>query len=133
MATFLPATDFSTRQPYPDARRVIVKPFLPGEEVMASGTREFRNEDEAAASPLAGALFDLGDVTGVFFGRNFISVTAAPGVDWSALKPQVVAMLLDHFVTGAPLFHPASAANPQQKTFADQLNDEDDAPAKPAR
>ena len=23
MATFLPATDFSTRQPYPDARRVL--------------------------------------------------------------------------------------------------------------
>ena len=84
--------------------------FLPGEEVMAAGTREFRNEEEAAASPLASVLFDLGDVTGVFFGRDFISVTAAPGVDWSALKPQVVALLLDHFVTGAPLFHPASAA-----------------------
>lgn len=94
--------------------------FLPGEEVMASGTREFRNEDEAAASPLAGALFDLGDVTGVFFGRNFISVTATPGVDWSALKPQVVALLLDHFVTATPLFHPASAAG-----FSVPVDDED--------
>ena len=77
--------------------------FLPGEQVMTVGTREFRNEEEAAASPLAEALFNLGDVTGVFFGRDFISVTAAPGVEWSGLKPQVVAMLLDHFVTGAPL------------------------------
>jgi Fe-S cluster biogenesis protein NfuA len=25
-------------------------------------------------------------------------------VEWAALKPQVVAMLLDHFVSGAPLF-----------------------------
>lgn len=78
--------------------------FLPGEQLMTSGTREFRDEVEAAASPLATALFDLGDVTGVFFGSNFVSVTAAPGSDWSQLKPQVVAMLLDHFVTGAPLF-----------------------------
>ena len=78
--------------------------FLPGELVMQTGTREFRDEVEAAASPLASALFDLGDVTGVFFGRDYVSVTAAPGVDWSALKPQVVAILLDHFVTGAPLF-----------------------------
>lgn len=78
--------------------------FLPGEQVMASGTREFTDEIEAEASPLAAALFGLGDVTGVFFGRDFISVTAAPGGDWSALKPQVVALLLDHFVTGAPLF-----------------------------
>ncbi len=78
--------------------------FLPGEAVMASGTREFTNEVEAAASPLAEALFTLGDVTGVFFGRDFISVTAAPGVDWSALKGQVVSLLLDHFVSSAPLF-----------------------------
>lgn len=78
--------------------------FLPGEQVMAAGTREFTNEEDAAASPLAEALFSLGDVTGVFYGRDFISVTAGPGVDWGQLKPQVVAMLLDHFVSGAPLF-----------------------------
>ncbi|MEQ1543141.1 MAG: NifU family protein [Novosphingobium sp.] len=84
--------------------------FLPGQEIMPAGTRDFRDEDQAAASPLASALFDLGDVTGVFFGRDFVSVTAAPGVEWAGLKPQVVAMLLDHFVTGAPLFHAASAS-----------------------
>jgi Fe-S cluster biogenesis protein NfuA len=78
--------------------------FLPGQEVMAAGTREFTSAEAAEASPLADALFSLGDVTGVLFGREFVSVTAAPGVDWSQLKPQVVAMLLDHFVSGAPLF-----------------------------
>ena len=83
--------------------------FLPGQEVMPAGTRDFRDEEDAAASPLATALFDLGDVTGVFFGRDFVSVTAGPGTDWSALKPQVVAVLLDHFVMQAPLFHAPSA------------------------
>jgi Fe-S cluster biogenesis protein NfuA len=83
--------------------------FLPGQEVMYAGTRDFRDEEQAAASPLASALFDLGDVTGVLFGRDFVAVTAAPGVDWSALKPQVVAILLDHFITQAPLFHAPSA------------------------
>ncbi|MDE2596917.1 MAG: NifU family protein [Sphingomonadales bacterium] len=78
--------------------------FLPGQQVMAAGTREFTSEEDAAASPLADVLFSLGDVTGVFFGRDFVSVTAGPGSDWSALKPQVVAVLLDHFVSGAPLF-----------------------------
>ncbi len=84
--------------------------FLPGQEVMPAGTRDFRDEEDAAASPLAEALFSLGDVTGVFFGRDFVSVTAGPGVDWSALKPQVVAILLDHFVSQAPLFHAPSAS-----------------------
>lgn len=78
--------------------------FLPGRQVMPSGTRDFASPEQAAASPLAEALFDLGDVTGVFFGSDFISVSVAPGVEWAQMKPQVVAMLLDHFVSGAPLF-----------------------------
>ncbi|AKH42259.1 Fe-S cluster biogenesis protein NfuA [Altererythrobacter atlanticus] len=78
--------------------------FLPGQQVMPSGTRDFASPEEADVSPLAQALFDTGEVTGVFFGSDFVSVTAAPGVDWSALKPQVVAILLDHFVSQAPLF-----------------------------
>lgn len=81
--------------------------FLPGREVMTGGTRDFADEDAAQASPLAAALFSLGDVSGVFYGRDFVSVTAGEGVSWSALKPQVVAVLLDHFVSGAPLFSEA--------------------------
>jgi Fe-S cluster biogenesis protein NfuA len=83
--------------------------FLPGQVVMASGTRDFADPEEAAASPLAEALFGLGDVTGVFFGHSFISVTAAPGVEWSSLKPDVLGILLDHFSANMPLFHAPSA------------------------
>jgi len=85
--------------------------FLPGRAVMEGGTRDFAAPEEAEPSPLAQALFDLGDVEGVFFGRDFVSVTAAPGVDWSELKPQVLGVLLDHFVSNAPLFRPGSAAD----------------------
>ena len=83
--------------------------FLPGRLVMENGTRDFADPEEAAASPLADALFGLGDVTGVFFGREFISVTAAPGVEWPTLKPDVLGILLDHFSANMPLFHPPSA------------------------
>jgi Fe-S cluster biogenesis protein NfuA len=83
--------------------------FLPGRLVMESGTRDFASPEEAEASPLAEALFALGDVTGVFFGREFISVTAAPGTDWSSLKPDVLGILLDHFSANMPLFKPAAA------------------------
>ncbi|MCR2833364.1 NifU family protein [Parerythrobacter lacustris] len=84
--------------------------FLPGQQVMPSGTREFANPEDAEASPLAQAMFDTGEVVNVFFGSDFVSVTAAPGVDWSALKPQVVSILLDHFVSEAPLFLGGTAA-----------------------
>lgn len=78
--------------------------FLPGQTVMVSGSREFATPEAAEASPLAQAIFDTGEVVNVFFGGDFVSVTAAPGADWSALKPQVIAILLDHFVSEAPLF-----------------------------
>jgi len=85
--------------------------FLPGRTVMDMGTRDFATPEEAEASPLAEALFALGDVTGVFFGHNFVSVTAAPGVDWAGLKPDVLGVLLDHFSANMPLFRAASAAS----------------------
>lgn len=84
--------------------------FLPGRAVMEAGTRDFATPEQADASPLAAAIFSTGEVEGVFFGRDFISVTAAPGAEWRELKPQVLSVLLDHFSTGAPLFAPGSAA-----------------------
>ncbi|MET4131392.1 MAG: NifU family protein [Alphaproteobacteria bacterium HGW-Alphaproteobacteria-7] len=83
--------------------------FLPGQAVMDAGSREFSTPEAAEASPLAQAIFDTGEVVNVFFGADFVSVTAAPGANWSALKPQVIAILLDHFVSEAPLFAGGSA------------------------
>ena len=104
--------------------------FLPGELVMATGTREFTSPEAAEASPLAQALFDLGDVTGVFFGRDFVSVTAAPGVEWASLKPQVLSLLLDHFVAQAPLFTPGTAAGIAVPADADDDFNDDPADAE---
>ncbi len=100
--------------------------FLPGRTVMDAGTRDFATPEEAEASPLAEAIFALGDVTGVFFGRDFVSVTAAPGVDWRDLKPDVLAILLDHFAAQMPLFRPASAGfsvPAEDETLADDPAD----------
>lgn len=106
--------------------------FLPGRTVMDpkefGGTRDFATPEEATSSPLAETLFGLGDVTGVFFGHAFVSVTAAPGVDWVQLKPDVLNVLLDHFSANMPLFKPASAAGisvPAESEFADDPADAD--------
>ena len=121
--------------------------FLPGQTVMEVGSRDFTTPEAAAASPLAEALFTLGDVTGVHFGRNFISVTAAAGADWNALHGDIAAILLDHFVGNMPLFYPASAAginvptdenslefpvDPADADIVDQIRDLIDARVRPA-
>ena len=84
--------------------------FLPGRTVMETGGRDFPNADAAEASPLAEALFATGMVDGVYFGRDFISVSAAPTIEWEALEAEVLSILLDHFMLDAPLFRSGTAA-----------------------
>jgi Fe-S cluster biogenesis protein NfuA len=91
--------------PNPSTRK-----FLPGAPVMDAGSRDFPDAETAKASPLAESLFATGEVEGVFFGRDFISVTAMPDVDWRGLEIDVLQLLLDHFSSGAPLFRPGTAA-----------------------
>ncbi len=101
--------------------------FLPGRVVMETGTRDFATPEEAEVSPLAEAIFALGDVTGVFFGRDFVSVTAAPGVEWPSLKPDVVAILLDHFSAAMPLFRQGSAGFSVPPAESDIVDNPEDA------
>lgn len=77
--------------------------FLPGREVLGEGAREFRDAGEAAASPLAKALFDLENVSRVFFGPDFLTVTKDADADWPHLKAPILAAIMDHFTSGAPL------------------------------
>ncbi|WP_116090548.1 NifU family protein [Sphingomonas crusticola] len=103
--------------------------FLPGRPVIEAGPpRDFADADEAEASPLAEALFSLGDVAGVFFGRDFVAVTAGEGADWRDLKPEVLTVLLDHFSSQAPLFRAGSAGDihiADDSAFAEHPEDAD--------
>ena len=81
--------------------------FIPGREVLGAGVREFRNEEEAAASPLASALFDLSGVTRVFFGSDFVTVTKDGDLDWRQLKAPILAAIMEHYTSGAPILHGA--------------------------
>jgi len=76
--------------------------FLPGREVLSQGTRDFRDLASARQSPLAQALFEVEGVSGVFFGRDFISVTKENG-DWADLKPVILGAIMEHFLTNGPL------------------------------
>lgn len=80
-----------------------VMKFLPGREVLGEGSREFASPEDGAISPLAVALFDLGDVTRVFLGPDFLTVTRAPGTDWAHLKAPVLAAIMDHYTAGRPV------------------------------
>ncbi len=86
-----------------DTPNPLTMKFLPGRTVMDSGTANFPDSDSADISPLARRLFDVAGVTGVFLGRDFISVTRSPENDWQMMKPVLLGVIMEHFVTGAPV------------------------------
>ncbi|TIY04235.1 MAG: NifU family protein, partial [Mesorhizobium sp.] len=100
--------------------------FLPGKEVLVEGTADFRDADSAAtASPLAGRLFEIPGVTGVFFGYDFITVTK-DGPDWQHLKPAILGAIMEHFMSGAPVMAKAGPAAETSQTgeFYDKADEE---------
>jgi len=70
--------------------------FLPGRAVMGEGAvADFPSRDSAGRSPLARALFALPDVSRVFFGSDFISVTKTESADWKHMKVPVLAAIME--------------------------------------
>ena len=76
--------------------------FIPGVAVVEGGPIDMPSARAAEASPLASAIFGIGEISGVFFGPDFISVTKSSG-DWTYLKPAILGVIMEHFTSGAPI------------------------------
>lgn len=100
--------------------------FLPGKEVLIEGTADFRDAETArAASPLAGRLFDIPGVVGVFFGYDFITVTK-DGADWQHLKPAILGAIMEQFMSGAPVMASGGQAATDRADQAGEFYDKAD-------
>jgi Fe-S cluster biogenesis protein NfuA len=77
--------------------------FLPGRDVMGAGTADFASAEAASRSQLATSIFALPGVARVFLGGDFITVTKAEDPSWQALKPQVLGVIMEHFIAGLPV------------------------------
>ncbi len=77
--------------------------FLPGEIVLDSGTANFVDAAAAARSPLADRLFLIDGVEGVFLGGDFVTVTKGADAEWQLLKPPILGVIMEHYLSGAPM------------------------------
>ncbi|SFI85623.1 NifU family protein [Aerobium aerolatum] len=95
--------------------------FLPGKVVLQEGTADFRDAEGAReTSPLAGRLFDVPGVTGVFFGYDFVTVTKEDGPDWQHLKPALLGSIMEHFMSGQPVMASQAATDAREAAEADE-------------
>lgn len=99
--------------------------FLPGVAVLeGGGTVDIPNISAAKGSPLAKLLFRIEGVKGVFFGRDFITVTKYEdeGVEWKVMKPEIFATIMDFFNSGLPVVNAEIEASGDTEI----LDDDDD-------
>ncbi len=112
--------------------------FLPGRAVMGSGTADFPSAEVAERSPLAAALFELPGVARVFLGSDFITVTKTDAIGWQALKPQVLGLVMEHFVAGRPVIAGEAEpdaeedVSPEDQEIAEQIKELLDTRVRPA-
>ncbi|XP_036676055.1 NFU1 iron-sulfur cluster scaffold homolog, mitochondrial [Drosophila suzukii] len=103
--------------PNPDSLK-----FLPGVDVLGKGnTYDFPNGTTAHSSPLAKLLFRVEGVRGVFFGADFVTISKQEGAEWSLIKPEVFAVIMDFFASGLPVLQ-----NAEPNADTEILEDDDE-------
>jgi Fe-S cluster biogenesis protein NfuA len=94
--------------------------FIPGRDVMGDGqVADFPTKESGARSPLATALFAVPDVSRVFFGSDFISVTKRDG-DWKHLKPAILGAIMEHFTRGLPLMSGSAEEAADETSYGEE-------------
>jgi len=110
--------------------------FLPGRDVMGTGTADFSSPDDAKRSPLAEHLFGITGVTGVFLGSDFITVTKQADKDWHLLKPAILGAIMEHYTSGRPVIvaqaETSDAAGEEDSEIVAQIKDLIETRVRPA-
>ncbi len=93
--------------------------FLPGQDVLGTGTADFKDEETAQVSPLAGRIFRVPGVAGVFLGSDFVTVTKDGATEWDHIKPAILGAIMEHFQSGQPVMMGASSGGHAEVTAED--------------
>ncbi len=86
--------------------------FIPDGAIVAGDKIcEFKNKAQAAGnSLLAYQLFAVDGVESVFLGSDFITVSKSENKDWSEIKTEILATIMDFFVSGKPVLNDKNQA-----------------------
>ncbi len=104
--------------PNPNAVKFILK-----EPITSGASRSFQSAESAQADPLAAALFDVGNVTSVFYMDRFITVNKEDEVSWEdMLKKLAEPIRSAPSVSEAPVQKSAPAFAPGENPLLDRIN-----------
>lgn len=94
--------------------------FIPGEDVLGNKTAFFTNSDEASVSPLAHALFAIGEIKAVFLGGDFITITKDMDASWEVIKPLALTTIMEHYTAGNPIMLDEKKIEVEEINYSDE-------------
>ncbi len=104
--------------PNPNAVKFILK-----EPLTAGASRSFQTPESALADPLATALFNVGNVTSVFYMDRFVTVNKEDDVSWEEMLKKLAEPIRSApSVAEAPAPEAQSAYTPGEDPLLDRIN-----------
>ena len=90
--------------------------------MLEEGTLDFPTGSSAYCSPLAKLLFRIDGVKSVFFGPEFITITKldSDSAEWSTMKPEIYATIMDFFASGLPIVHEDAVPSADTEIYDEQ-------------
>lgn len=111
-----PITVYSESTPNPNVMKYVANKLL------TSKTAEFKNIDEAEASPLASALFELPSVKEIFIDENYISVTKFDRFEWVEIGNEIRSFIREFIANGGEVLDETKWVETPQKEQQDITN-----------
>ncbi len=84
--------------PNPNALKFVLDTVL-----LENKTANFPNKEKGKNSPLASRLFNIDGVTEVFIGREFITVSKKPELNWESIYEDILCAIDGHLVSKEPI------------------------------
>lgn len=111
--------------------------FLPSRTILGDrAALSFARGDDLSASPLAAALFELDGIDNILLAPDFLTVTRLEGQDWNVLRPLVLEVLMNHFLSDQPILAddaaPVEACSTIDDAIVIQIKDLLDTRVRPA-
>ena len=92
--------------------------FIPGKLVSNSGSFEINNKDKVNNNLIRNIL-SINGVTGIFLGKDFLSVNKKENINWEDLKHIVISFINEYYADGKEFIFDKKLDNENQNDFGE--------------
>jgi len=90
--------------------------FIPGVPVLSSGPLSFERGSDLSRSPLVERIFEIDGINRADLNKDSITLAKSDGQEWLLLKPAILGIIMDHFMSKHPVVMEEETASAQGAT-----------------